>query len=140
METMATMCVGTLLMVGVVAIFSQGRSTCGASYPAQRLQESMLLALNILRPAIRLVRSLGIHSAATPVTHSHAVRVRCADGSDASARTIEARLSVQVFNGSNALPGPAVDGWRPRSDTLVLRHANSEATAPARECWLCACG
>lgn len=129
---MATICVGSLLMVGVVAIFSQGRSTYGASYPAQRLQESMLLALSTLRPDIRLARSLGIHSAAAPVTVSGAVTVHCADGSAASARTVEAGLGVEAFNGSNELPCPPVGGWRPGSDVLVLRHASREPATPMR--------
>lgn len=128
-EMMVTLLIGAFLMIGVISIFTQSRTTFRTSDTVQRMQENVRFALNTLQPDIRLAGSWGMHSEAALMTVPGAVNVTCADGTDVSAWALDPTLGVEASNGANILPCPIFGNFQPGSDVLVVRHASGQPTA-----------
>lgn len=139
-EMMVTLVIGSFLMIGVVAIFSQSRNTYRTNDAVERMQENARFALDTVQPDIRLARNWGRHSTDAKVIVPGAIAVTCPDGTDITAWALRAvagggldrTAGVEASNGAYNLPCPAFeDNWQPGSDVLVIRHASGQQTVPA---------
>lgn len=132
-EMMVTLLIGAFLMIGVVAIFGQTRTTYRTNDTVGRMQENVRYALNILQPDIRLARNWGMHSRDAFIVPPAGISVTCAeDAADVSAWALSIR-GVEASNGDydDLVPCPDFGGdWQAGSDVLVVRHASGTPTAP----------
>ena len=128
-EMMVTLLIGMFLMIGILSIFAQSRTTYRTNDTVARMQENVRFALAALQPDIRIARNWGLTSENANVNMA-AVAVTCPAGGNASA--ILQNQGVQAFNGTYAgVPCPAFGAFRAGSDVLVVRHASGTTTAPA---------
>lgn len=128
-ELMVTMLIGAFLMIGVMAIFGQTRTTYRTNDTIERVQENVRFALGTLQPDIRLAGSWGMHSVASKVIAPGAgIVVRCEDGTDVTGWSLAVN-GIQASNNAYAgfVPCPAFqDAWQAGSDVLVVRHASGQ--------------
>jgi type IV pilus assembly protein PilW len=141
-EMMVTLVIGAFLMIGVVSIFSQSRTTYRVNDTVERLQENVRFALNTLLPDIRMAGSYGLHSVATNVTWPNGTSVRCEDGTVVTNWALDPAGGIdpangintggiEASNGANILPCPVfANAHQAGSDVLVVRHASGATTAP----------
>lgn len=131
-ELMVTMLIGAFLMIGVMAIFGQTRTTYRTNDTVERVQENVRFALGAVQPDIRLAGSWGMHSVPSKVVPPAGILVTCEDGTDVSLWAL-AVTGVQASNNDfdGLVPCPAFqDAWQAGSDVLVVRHASGQPTAP----------
>ncbi|MCC7259014.1 MAG: PilW family protein [Gammaproteobacteria bacterium] len=130
-EMMVTLVIGAFLMIGVIAIFSQTRSTYRTNDAVERLQENLRFALATVQPDIRLARNWGMHSMDHKVQVPAGIVVTCPDGTDITAWALDTAAGVQASDAAYTLPCPAFeDNYRPGTDVLVVRHASGQQTVP----------
>lgn len=132
-EMMVTMLIGAFLMIGVISIFGQTRTTFRTNDTVERMQENARFALATIEPDVRLARNWGMHSVDAKVVVPAGVQVRCEDGTDVSAWALDPTLAVQATNDDYAglVPCPAfADDWQDGTDVLVVRHASGQPTVP----------
>lgn len=130
-EMMVTLLIGAFLMIGVLTILAQTRTTYRTYDTVGRMQENLRFALNTLQPDIRLAGNWGMHSEAAIVTVPGAVVVACADGTVITNWALDPTAGVEASNGANILPCPVfADAFQPGSDVLIVRHASGQPTAP----------
>jgi type IV pilus assembly protein PilW len=133
-EMMVTVVIGAILMIGVIAIFGQTRTTYRTNDTVERMQENARFALATLEPDIRLARNWGMHSVDAKVIVPPGVQATCADGTDVSAWVLDPTRGVQAANDDYAtlVPCPAFgDDWLDGTDVLVVRHASGQPSVPA---------
>jgi len=132
-EMMVTLVIGALLIIGVVAMFSQTRTTYRTNETVVRMQENLRFILSQMEPDLRMTGSWGMHSTGPNVDVPAGITVSCPDGSNISAWLLNNLEPVEASNGAYSLPcatppdAPYLDG----TDVLVVRHASGEAVAPA---------
>lgn len=132
-EMMVTVLIGAFLMIGVMAIFGQTRTTYRTNDTIERMQENARFALATIEPDVRLARNWGMHSVDAKVIVPAGVQVTCPDGTDVSAWALDPTRGVQASNDDYAglVPCPAFgDDWQDNSDVLVVRHASGQPTLP----------
>ncbi len=130
-EMMVTLVIGAFLMIGVIAIFSQTRTTYRTSDAVERLQENLRFALDSIQPDIRLARNWGMHSMDAYVEVPAGIVVTCPDGTDITAWALDTALGVEAADAAYTLPCPAFeDNYRAGTDVLVVRHASGQQTVP----------
>jgi len=130
-EMMVTLVIGAFLMIGVIAIFSQSRSTYRTNDAVERLQENARFAIATMQPDIRLARNWGMHSIDALVVVPGGISVTCPDGTDISAWALDTGNGVEAADAAYNLPCPAFeDNYRAGTDVLVVRHASGQQTVP----------
>ncbi len=136
-EMMVTLVIGSFLMIGVIAIFSQSRSTYRTNDAVGRLQENVRFALDTIQPDIRLARNWGMHSTDVKVVVPGGLVVTCPDGTNITAWALGDPVAglppvgVEASDDSYALPCPAFAGnYQAGTDVLVIRHASGAQTVP----------
>lgn len=130
-EMMVTLVIGAFLMIGVVSMFAQTRTTYRTNDAVERMQENLRFTLNTLQPDIRMAGSWGMHNVPalvdTPVPAG--VVVRCTNATVVTAWALDTTLGVEASNGAYTLPCPAfANAWQAGSDVLVVRHASGAPT------------
>ncbi len=131
-EMMVSMLIGTLLLIGVLAIFTETRTTFRTTDAVSRMQENARFALSSIEPDLRLVGSWGLHSVAGQVAVPAGVAVTCEDGADVTANVLDRTASIGAANADYAdiVPCPAFDDdWLAGTDTMVVRHASGQPAA-----------
>ncbi len=132
-EIMVSLLIGSLLLIGVLAIFGETRTTFRTTDAVSRIQENVRFALTSMEPDLRLAGSWGLHNVPGQVSVPGSVVVTCEDGADVSAEVLDRSVPIEAANGDydDLVPCPAFnDDWLAGSDTLVVRHASGEP-APA---------
>ncbi|WKZ11619.1 MAG: PilW family protein [Gammaproteobacteria bacterium] len=131
-EMLVTMVIGAFLMIGVISIFAQSRTTFRTNDAVERMQEAVRFALNTMQPDIRLAGNWGLHSDPTFVTAPNGATATCEDGTDVTNWALDPQLGVEASNGVNTLPCPVfANAFQPGSDVLVVRHASGQPQAAA---------
>ncbi len=126
-EMLVTMLIGAFLMIGVVSIFAQTRTTYRTNDAVERMQESVRFALNTLQPDIRMAGNWGLHSEPAIVTVPGGITASCADGTDITNWALNPQFGVEASNDANILPCPVfANAYQPGSDVLVVRHASGQ--------------
>jgi type IV pilus assembly protein PilW len=129
-EMMVTVVIGAFLMIGVISIFAQTRTTFRTGDAVERMQENVRFALNAMQPDVRMAGNWGMHSQGALVTVPGGVAVTCA-GADVTAWALDPTVGVEASNGQYTLPCPAfANAFQPGSDVLVVRHASGQPAAP----------
>ena len=131
-EMMVTLVIGAFLIIGVIAMFSQTRSTYRTNDTVARMQENLRFILSQMEPDIRMTGSWGMQNAGPNVEVPGGINVTCADGTDVSGWVLDNLTPVAAGNSAYTLPcaPPAARPYRAGTDVLVLRHA-SGAVSPA---------
>lgn len=131
-EMMVTLVIGALLIIGVVAMFSQTRSTYRTNETVVRMQENLRFILSQMEPDLRMTGSWGMQSAGPNVDVPAGITVTCPDGSDISAWLLNNLEPVTASNASYTLPcaTPADAPYLAGTDVLVVRHASGATTTP----------
>jgi type IV pilus assembly protein PilW len=130
-EMMVTLVIGAFLMIGVVSMFAQTRTTYRTNDAVERMQENLRFTLNTLQPDIRMAGGWGMHNVPALVEAVPAgVVVRCADGTVVTAWALDTTVGVEASNGAYTLPCPAfANAFQAGSDVLVVRHASGTPAA-----------
>ena len=131
-EMMVTLLIGAFLMIGVISIFSQSRTTFRTNDTVERMQENLRFALATMQPDIRLARNWGLSSRASNVTLAAGVTATCPDGTDVGAWTLNPDVGVEASNGvypPDLACAAFDDAFQAGSDVLVVRHASGQPTA-----------
>jgi type IV pilus assembly protein PilW len=134
-EMMVTMLIGTFLMIGVISIFAQSRTTYRTNDTVQRMQENGRYTLATLQPDIRLARNWGMNNdpGTGAIVVQPAVAVTCPAGGNITAWAISPANGIEATNGAfpAGMTCPAFGAIRAGSDVLVVRHAGGDTVAPA---------
>ncbi len=130
-ELMVTLVIGAVLIIGVVAMFGQTRSTYRTNDTLSRMQENARFILSQMEPDLRLTGSWGMQNIGPNVDMPGGIAVSCADGTDISAWLLDNLTPVAASNASYDLPcaAPAATPYRNGTDVLVLRHASGAEMA-----------
>jgi type IV pilus assembly protein PilW len=129
-EMMVTLLIGAFLMIGVISIFSQSRTTYRTNDTIERMQENVRFALNTMQPDLRLAANWGMHSEPAVVTSPNGAVATCANGAVITNWALDPTLGVEASNGANILPCPVFgNAFQAGSDVLVVRHASGQPTA-----------
>lgn len=135
-EMMVTVLIGAFLLIGVLSIFGQTRTTYRTNETVERMQENQRFALAQIEPDVRLARNWGMHSVDAKVVIPAGVQVTCPDDTDVSAWALDVTRAVQAGNDEydDVVPCPAFnDSWQDGTDVLVVRHASGAPTAEAAD-------
>jgi type IV pilus assembly protein PilW len=133
-EMMVTVVIGSFLLIGVLAIFGQTRTTYRTNDTVGRMQENARFAIMAIEPDLRLAGSWGLHNLAAQVAVPGGVNVTCPDGTDVSAAVLDPTVAVSARNDDydDLVPCDAFDdNWLDGSDVLVVRHAGGLPVAAA---------
>ncbi len=133
-ELMIAVLIGSFVMLGAVAIYSQSRSSYKLSDAVSRLQENARFAVSHLQPDIRLAKYWGRNREPSLIAVPAGLLVTCDDGTDASDWALqnlgqELAVADDNFNApapTDPQPCPANTGARPQSDMLILRRASGQ--------------
>ncbi|MBM4195900.1 MAG: hypothetical protein FJ197_02195 [Gammaproteobacteria bacterium] len=126
-EVMVSVLIGSLLLIGVLSIFAETRSTYRTTDAVSRMQENTRFAMATIEPDIRLAGSWGLHNIAAQVSVPAAVVVTCDDATDVSAEVLDVLNPVAAANDGyvDLVPcDPFEDNYLAGTDTLVVRHAS----------------
>ncbi|MBW7931521.1 MAG: PilW family protein [Gammaproteobacteria bacterium] len=132
-EMMVTLVIGALLIIGVVAMFSQTRSTYRTNDTVARMQENARFILSQMEPDLRMTGSWGMQNSGPNVEVPAGITVTCPDGSDISAWLLNNLEPVTASNSAYTLPctPPATAPYLAGTDVLVVRHASGAPTVLA---------
>jgi type IV pilus assembly protein PilW len=140
-EMLVTLLIGAFLMIGVVSIFAQTRTTYRTNDTVERVQESVRYALNTMQPDIRLAGNWGLHNQPALVTVPGGIAATCTDGTVVTNWALAPTGGVippngvntggiEAYDGVNNLPCPVfANAFQPGSDVLVVRHASGQPQA-----------
>lgn len=130
-EMMVTLVIGAFLMIGVVAMLGQTRSTYRSNDAVVRMQENIHFILSQMEPDIRIAGHWGMQSIGANVSIPGSITAVCEDGSDISAWLLDA-LSPVTASSSYDLPCPTPVSapYQSGTDVLVLRHASGSQQPP----------
>lgn len=137
-EMMVTLVIGAFLMIGVISIFAQSRTTYRTNDTIARMQENLRFALATMQPDIRLARNWGMNNddGTVPgaISMQPSVAATCPSGANITAWAINPTSGVQASSGAfpagMVCPAFANAPLRAASDVLVVRHASGATTAP----------
>lgn len=131
-EMMVTLVIGAFLMIGVIAMFSQTRSTYRTNDTVARMQENARFILSQMEPDLRLTGSWGMQNVGPHVDVPPGVNATCSDGSDATAWLLDPLTPVAAGDSAYNLPcpAPAATPYQAGTDVLVLRHASGVEVPP----------
>ena len=132
-EMMVTLVIGAFLMIGVIAMFSQTRSTYRTNDTVARMQENARFILSQMEPDLRLTGSWGMQNTGPHVEVPAGVTATCSDGTDATAWLLDPLTPVAADDSAYNLrcPPPAATPYLAGTDVLVLRHASGAQVLPA---------
>ncbi len=133
-ELMIAVLIGSFVMLGAVAIYSQSRSNYRLSDTVSRLQENARFAISHLQPDIRLAKYWGRNREPSLIAVPAGILVTCDDGADASDWALqnlgqELAVADDDFNGPAPIdpqPCAANTAARAQSDMLILRRASGQ--------------
>jgi type IV pilus assembly protein PilW len=138
-EMMVTMLIGMFMMIGVISIFAQSRTTYRTNDTVQRMQENLRYALAIMQPDIRMARNWGMNNddgsapPPGPITTQPGVTATCAGGGgNITAWAIDPTRGIEAATGAfpAGMTCAAFGALQAGSDVLVVRHASGATTAP----------
>ena len=143
-ELMVSMVIGTILMVGAVAVYQQSRATHRINQSVSLLQEKARFALDLMEPDIRLASFWGLSN------HGEVIGGRAGQpdelapfAGDCATRwyvdvdnTINGINGTNVIGGINASNAPmagciANSNYVAGTDVLVVRRASEDTILPA---------
>ncbi len=132
-EMMVTVLIGAFLMIGVISMFAQSRTTFRVSDTVARMQENVRFALATMQPDIRLAQNWGLTNVGANLTVPGGIIVRCPNNAVISAWVLDRNTPVEASNG--AYPAalvcpPFSNAFQAGSDVLVVRHASGTPTLP----------
>ncbi len=133
-ELMVALAIGAFLMLGAMTVFMQSRTTFRVTESLSRMQENARFALDALEPDIRMAHYWGLTARTYLIQGRRAINETAGIGNQTCTANWVVNLNEAVDGTNNTYTwgcAPNVGAAMANSDTLVVRRAAEDITAPA---------
>lgn len=129
-ELLVALALGSLLLAGVLRVYSQARTAYEAAEAIAELEERLSFAFRELENSVLLAGFWGLISDPATIAAPGTLTMHCG-GNDVSAWALQTDQAIQVQNAGIAHPCPVFSSAVSGSDSLTVRHAGATIELPA---------
>jgi len=137
-ELMVALAIGAFLMLGAITVFMQSRTAFRVTETMSRLQENARFALDTMEPDIRMAHYWGLTARTYLIQGRRGINEAAGIGNQTCTTNFVINLNEAIDGTNNAYSwgagcdaGPVGGAGMANSDTLIVRRAMEDATAPA---------